>query len=137
MILRIRDKTGTWRLEFENDITIREVKILILESKGIEPSKQNISKDFLGDCALSDEQSLSSLGIKHGDLLYLSIIDQSEPNSTIKNDLEIPQQNELIRGSGPEKIVPDHVMPAGSINKIIVPSNISILFHNTINRFNF
>ena len=61
MILRIRTKAGTWRLEVEGpQTTIGAVKQLIEQQKNVQAAQQTLSKDPKGDKPLDDAATYNS-----------------------------------------------------------------------------
>ena len=100
MIVRIRDKSGTWRLELDKNATrIQHVKELIFKLKRIDSRTQILSKDFLGESLLADEMLLSETGIEHGSLLYLSIREQDVFDTLIDIDKSAPLSETILENA--------------------------------------
>ena len=59
MILRVRTKAGTWRIDVEGpQTTIGAVKQLIEQQKNVQAAQQTLSKDPKGDKPLDDAATL-------------------------------------------------------------------------------
>ena len=73
MILRIRTKAGTWRLEVEGpQTTILAVKQLIEQQKNVQAAQQTLSKDPKGDKPLDDAATLQQCRL-FCDMLFLHL----------------------------------------------------------------
>lgn len=74
--IRVRSSLGTWRFGFitdERNITLEQLKSAIRDQYGIAVECQILSKD--NECynvLKPDQASLSDLGVKHGEMVYLS-----------------------------------------------------------------
>ena len=75
MILRIRTKAGTWRLEVEGpQTTIQAVKQLIEQQKNVQAAQQTLSKDPKGDKPLDDAATLQQCRLgDNGSMVHLIV----------------------------------------------------------------
>jgi len=75
MILRIRTKAGTWRLEVEGpQTTIGAVKQLIEQQKNVQAAQQTLSKDPKGDKPLDDAATLQQCRLgDNGAMVHLIV----------------------------------------------------------------
>ncbi|TDH72825.1 hypothetical protein CCR75_008967 [Bremia lactucae] len=72
MIVRVRSKNGTWRVEdLTPASTIADIKRWIYEHHSIAPAQQHVSLDQSGLRQTTDTDTLSELRLGHGDMLFL------------------------------------------------------------------
>jgi hypothetical protein len=73
MIIRIRSRVATWRIEIAPDSTLRILKGIIHNKYQIPVESQIFSYDIEGSKPFTDDDDaqLSSCGLVHGDMLYL------------------------------------------------------------------
>ncbi|RLN98817.1 hypothetical protein BBJ28_00001427, partial [Nothophytophthora sp. Chile5] len=73
MLIRVRSKTGTWRVEgVTPSSTVADVKRWISEQHAIAPELQQLSLDQQGTRPATDSQTLRELKVGHGDMLFLA-----------------------------------------------------------------
>ena len=75
MILRIRTKAGTWRIDVEGpQTTILAVKQLIEQQKNVQAAQQTLSKDPKGDKPLDDAATLQQCRLgDNGAMVHLIV----------------------------------------------------------------
>ena len=75
MLLRVRSKMGTWRVEgVEPGTTIKALRSRILSEHGVSPHPSQVfSLDPAGKRVMDDEQTVKSFNLQHGDLVHLAI----------------------------------------------------------------
>ena len=75
MILRVRTKAGTWRLEVEGpQTTVLAVKQLIEQQKNVQAAQQTLSKDPKGDKPLDDAATLQQCRLgDNGAMVHLIV----------------------------------------------------------------
>jgi hypothetical protein len=75
MLIRVRSKVGTWRLDgFEESSKVGDIIKQIQEKYRIPAEAQTISRDPGGTDSLGVDQSFASLGIKHGEMLHAQVL---------------------------------------------------------------
>jgi len=75
MLLRVRCKVGTWRVEgLTPQTTVGELKARVLAEHHVTPHpSQAFSLDPAGQRGMPEEATLEALGLRHGDLVHLAI----------------------------------------------------------------
>ncbi len=75
MLLRVRCKAGTWRVEgLTPQTTVGELKARVLAEHHVTPHpSQAFSLDPAGQRGMPEEATLEALGLRHGDLVHLAI----------------------------------------------------------------
>jgi nuclear protein localization protein 4 homolog len=75
MLLRVRSKVGTWRVEgLSPQTTVGELKARVLAEHHVTPHEsQAFSLDPAGQRTMPEGATLEALGLRHGDLIHLSI----------------------------------------------------------------
>lgn len=72
LVVRVRSETGTKRVEVDNETSVGELKAQIASLSGVFPDEQVLALDAAFQRVLRNEHaSLTSVGVKHGDMLYL------------------------------------------------------------------
>jgi hypothetical protein len=80
LVIRVRSESGTKRFEVQRDATVGELKAQIASVLGGFADEQQLSQDAMHTRTLSvDAQALASVGVQHGDLLYLKSKASSAP----------------------------------------------------------
>lgn len=75
LLLRVRSKVGTWRVEGLNpQTTVGELKARVLSEHHVAPHpSQAFSLDPGGQRGMPEDATLEGLGLRHGDLVHFSI----------------------------------------------------------------
>ncbi|CEG35354.1 Nuclear pore complex, rNpl4 component (sc Npl4) [Plasmopara halstedii] len=72
MIIRVRSKNGIWRIEnLTPSSTIADIKLWIFEQHSIAPTHQRLTLDQQATMQTADTQTLRTLQLGHGDMLFL------------------------------------------------------------------
>lgn len=72
MLVRVRSKNGTWRIEnLSPQSTVTDVKQCVHQLHGIDTIKQRYFLDNQGKVPVNDGETLQSVRVGHGDLIYL------------------------------------------------------------------
>ena len=100
MLLRIRTKVATWRVEdVSAGMTIGDLKARILREHHVKPHESQVfSLDPGGKRVVNDTDTIQSLGLRHGDLLHFQIREEdcaSELGKKIAADGTIINKNHL------------------------------------------
>ena len=83
MLVRVRSRLGTWRIGDINErSTIDDVKSEIYKCYNIPLTSQMLSADRQATKLLESNQTLSQLSIQHGDMIYLSVQEETERTSS-------------------------------------------------------
>lgn len=72
MLVRVRSKNGTWRVpDLAPTSTVADVKRWVEQQHAIAAAAQQLALDQQHTRRVSDGETLESLGVRHGDLLFL------------------------------------------------------------------
>lgn len=80
MILRLRSQLGVWRVECENGWTVRELKEHLAQQKHVNLdtiAHTPLSRDGKGQQVFPDDATVGSLGLSHGDMVFLLFDEES------------------------------------------------------------
>lgn len=75
MLLRVRSKVGTWRVEgLTPETTVAALRAKVVQEHNVIPHDTQIfSLDPAGKQPMAETETLGSLGLRHGDLVHFSI----------------------------------------------------------------
>jgi len=75
MLLRVRSKVGTWRVEGVGpELTVAALRSRVLAEHGVTPHPSQVfSLDPAGARVMGDEQTVGMLGLQNGDMVHLAI----------------------------------------------------------------
>lgn len=80
MLLRIRSQLGVWRVECEDGWTVRELKEHLAQQKHVPMETivhTPLSRDGKGQEVFPDHATIGSLGLSHGDMVFLLFDEES------------------------------------------------------------
>jgi hypothetical protein len=89
MIIRVRTSKGTSRLEVKG-ATVAEMAEAIAQDMKVATTELQIALDFQSTTKLAPDSraSLSSVGIEHGTIVYISVLEAAE--TPAESDLKLP-----------------------------------------------
>lgn len=88
MLLRVRSQLGVWRIECDNSWTVHQFKEHLAAQKHLDVQSvmdTPLSLDSKGQTVLPEEAEIGSLGLSHGDMIFLLFDEQNR--NTMGKDL--------------------------------------------------
>jgi hypothetical protein len=105
MLIRVRSRHGTWRVDIDDANTIGDVKQKIYSQHKISVDNQTLTSDQQGEAIFETSTTLVELGVKHGDMRYLSVSEENTSSSPAPAVAAPTADGSIESGSGANHVV--------------------------------
>ena len=117
MLIRVRSNVGVWRVEVDDSATLQGVLDQIAQTRPHVQYEKPLSADPAGHQLLDPSQLLSTLGLRHGSMVYCRVDPATCADNSAVVAAEVPEPEKEKEGQYMRRIIDKD----GSIK--MVPSN--------------